>query len=192
MLPDDAKKEELARAIDISIQTGAIKPSDKYMLMSIPNIKVAYQYLKVTENKYRKEKQEDAQKNTEYAVQQQQGAAMAKAQADAQLIQLKEQLKGQTMMGLEEMKGVMAQQTKILEEILKSNGAMEQKILAEVPLAVMLHAQQQQEQEAMAQQQAMMQEQQAMQQGGEEQAMSEEEQMMMMQQQMGENPEMMQ
>jgi hypothetical protein len=95
------------------------------------------------------------------------------------------------MMGLEEMKGVMAQQTKILEEILKSNGAMEQKILAEVPLAVMLHAQQQQEQEAMAQQQAMMQEQQAMQQGGEEQMMSEEEQMMM-EQQGGENPEMMQ
>jgi len=198
MLPDDAKKEELARAIDISIQAGSIKPSDKYMLMSIPNIKVAYQYLKVTENKYRKEKQEDAQKNTEYAVQQQQGAAMAKAQADAQLIQLKEQLKGETMMGLEEMKGVMAQQTKILEEILKSNGAMEQKILAEVPLAVMLNAQREQEQQAMAEQQAMMQQEQAMQQGeqgqmmGEEQQMTEEEQMMMQQQMGGENPEMMQ
>lgn len=193
MLPDDAKKEELARAIDISIQAGAIRPSDKYMLMSIPNIKVAYQYLKVTENKYRKEKQEDAQKNTEYAVQQQQGAAMAKAQADAQLIQLKEQLKGETMIGLEEMKGVMAQQTKILEEILKSNGAMEQKILAEVPLAVMLHAQQQ----AMMQEQAMMEEQQAMEQGAEQEQMGEEEQMseeeqMMMEQQGGENPEMMQ
>jgi hypothetical protein len=92
----------------------------------------------------------------------------------------------------------MAQQTKILEEILKSNGAMEQKILAEVPLAVMLHAQQQQEQQAMAEQEAMMQEEQAMQQGeqgqmmGEEQQMTEEEQMMMQQQMGGENPEMMQ
>jgi hypothetical protein len=175
MLPDDAKKEELSRAIDLSIQSGAIKPSDKYMLMSIPNIKVAYQYLKITEQKYRKQAQEDAKANTDYAVQQNSGAAQAKAQAEAQLIQIKETLRKDALLAQEEMKGVMAQQTKILEEILKSNSMLEQKILEQVPLASVMAAQQQQ----MAQEQAMMQQQMG---GGEEQ-MSEEE--MMMQQQGG-------
>jgi len=143
--------------------------------MSIPNIKVAYQYLKITEQKYRKQAQEDAKANTDYAVQQNSGAAQAKAQAEAQLIQIKETLRKDALLAQEEMKGVMAQQTKILEEILKSNSMLEQKILEQVPLASVMAAQQQQ----MAQEQAMMQQQMG---GGEEQ-MSEEE--MMMQQQGG-------
>lgn len=145
MLPDDAKKEELSRAIDISIQAGIIKPSDKYMLVSIPNIKVAYQYLKIMENKYRKEKQEDAKANTDYAVQQNTGAAQAKAQAEAQIIQLKETIKGDVLVAVESMKGQMAQQLAVLNEILKQNSSREQKILDETPLAVLASAAQQQQ-----------------------------------------------
>ncbi len=145
MLPDDAKKEELSRAIDISIQAGIIKPSDKYMLVSIPNIKVAYQYLKIMENKYRKEKQEDAKANTDYAVQQNTGAAQAKAQAEAQIIQLKETIKGDVLVAVESMKGQMAQQLAVLNEILKQNSSREQKILDETPLAVLANAAQQQQ-----------------------------------------------
>jgi hypothetical protein len=151
MLPDDAKKEELARAIDISIQAGVIKPSDKYMLMSIPNIKVAYQYLKIMENKYRKEKQEDAKANTDYAVQQNAAAAQAKAQGDAQIVQLKESVKGEVLVAVEAMKGQMAQQLAVLNEILKQNSSREQKILDETPLAIITAAaQQQQQDQAMA------------------------------------------
>lgn len=143
MLPDDAKKEELSRAIDISIQSGVVKPSDKFMLMSIPNVKVAYQYLKIMEGKYRKEKQEDAKLNTDYAVQQNAGAAQAKAQNEAQVAQIKEAAKGEALMAVEQIKGQMAQQLAVLQEILAQNTAREQKILAETPLAVLANASQQ-------------------------------------------------
>lgn len=166
MLPDDAQKEELSRAIDLSIQSGAIKPSDKYRLMTLPNVKVAYQYLKITEEKYRKQKQEDAKLNVDYSIQQNQSSAMAKGQMDAQLIQLKEQLRAEALVSQEEVKGMMQQQLAILNEILKSNSAREQKILDEVPLASLVAAEQ-------AQQQALMQAQQLAEQG--EQSMGEEE-----------------
>ena len=143
MLPDDAQKEELARVIDMSIQTGAIKPSDKYRLMTLPNVKVAYQYLKVTEEKYRKQKQEDAKLNVDYSIQQNQGSAQAKAEMEAQLIQIKEQMKAQGLAAQEEVKGLMQQQLAILNEILKSNSAREQKILDEAPLAAIIAAGQQ-------------------------------------------------
>lgn len=145
MLPDDAQKEELARVIDMSIQTGAIKPSDKYRLMTLPNVKVAYQYLKVTEEKYRKQKQEDAKLNVDYSIQQNQGSAQAKAEMEAQLIQIKEQMKAQGLAAQEEVKGLMQQQLAILNEILKSNSAREQKILDEAPLAAIIAAGQQNE-----------------------------------------------
>lgn len=143
MLPDDAKKEELSRAIDLSIQSGVIKASDKYMLMSIPNLKVAYQYLKIMEGKYRKEKQEDAKANVDYSVQQNAAAAQAKTQGEAQVIQLKESIKGEVLVAVESMKGQMAQQLAVLNEILKQNSSREQKILDETPLAVLAEAAQQ-------------------------------------------------
>lgn len=182
MLPDDAKKEELSRAVDLCIQSGAIQASDKFMLMSIPNVKVAYQYLKIMEGKYRKQKQEDAKLNTDYAVQQNAGMAKAKAEADGQLIQLKEGLRAEAMAGVEQIKGVMAQQTEILKEILKQNSAREEKLLNETPLAVMMDAlgsasQQEPDMEAEGAEQPEMQEE-GMQEGMQEEIPAEQQQMM--------------
>ena len=95
--PDEVEKEYLERNIQIALQQQSIELEDASEIRRIKNVKLAERKLKVIRDKRKKEKMDEAQKNSEMNAQIQERSAMAKAKADMQVEQGKTQLEIQKM-----------------------------------------------------------------------------------------------
>ena len=96
-LPDEEEKALLENNIQMSLSRDELRIEDAIMLRTIKNVKLANQMLILRRKKYNEEKMEIAQRNSEMNAQIQERAAAAKAQADAQIEQVKLQSKQAAM-----------------------------------------------------------------------------------------------
>ena len=95
--PDEVEKQFLEQAIQISLQSQSIELEDATEIRRIKNIKLAERKLKVVREKRRKQKQEEAQQNSQMNAQIQQQSAQAKAQMDAQIEQMRSKLEAEKL-----------------------------------------------------------------------------------------------
>ena len=95
--PDDVEKQFLEQAIQISLQSQSIELEDATEIRRIKNIKLAERKLKAVREKRRKQKQEEAQQNSQMNAQIQQQSAQAKAQMDAQIEQMRSKLEAEKL-----------------------------------------------------------------------------------------------
>jgi hypothetical protein len=89
--PDAIEQEYLEANIQAALTTGSIELEDASEIRRIKNVKKAEQKLRVIREKRKKEKMAEAQANSEMNAAIQERAAMAKAQAEAQVAQVKAQ-----------------------------------------------------------------------------------------------------
>jgi len=103
-LPDDEQKAILEQNIQMSIQQGALRLEDAIMIRNVTNIKLANQLLVIRRKKYAEEAAKAAQENARANAEQQQASVAAKAQADAQLKQMDNEMSMQTLQAEYQMK----------------------------------------------------------------------------------------
>ena len=96
-LPDEEEKAMLEQNIQMSLKTDTLRIEDAIMIRGIRNIKLANQMLMQRRKKYAKEKQLEAQQNSEMNARIQQQSLAAKAQSDMQASQVENNMEMERM-----------------------------------------------------------------------------------------------
>lgn len=91
LVPDEEERAKLEADISLEIQQGNLGVEDKFAIMGIRNMKLAYKYLSVVKSKRMKERQEAEQQRVEAQTQSNIQSSQAAAQSKAQLLEVETQ-----------------------------------------------------------------------------------------------------
>jgi hypothetical protein len=91
LIGDEIKKAELNNLVNTAIQSGLISFEQAFKIKNLEDVKLAELYLSRSMKKAQKQKEQEAQKNSQMNAQIQQQSAQMKSQQDAQLYQMEAQ-----------------------------------------------------------------------------------------------------